>query len=320
MLLIVTIFLNFKIYIKITMSKKVLKQAALQTAAGGSAGFTEVCIMHPLDLIKTRLQIQTVKPNANPNDPTYYTGIVDCVKKMYKHEGLGSFWKGIIPPIMAETPKRALKFVSFEQYKRLLMFDGKATPLTFVMAGTLCGITEAFVANPFEVVKVTLQASRGSGKETKGTWATTKEIVKQHGLGLKGLNKGLSATIWRHGLFNLFYFGIYNNLKAVLPPAKDPTGEFLKTVGCGFISGVIGSIANIPFDVAKSRIQGPQPVPGQVKYKSLFGTLAIVYKEEGFGALYKGLLPKVLRLGPGGAIMIVVFDKVYGYLTVTFPD
>lgn len=36
-----------------------LKQAALQIAAGGSAGFVEVCIMHPLDLVKTRLQIQT---------------------------------------------------------------------------------------------------------------------------------------------------------------------------------------------------------------------------------------------------------------------
>lgn len=35
-----------------------LKQAVLQIIAGGSAGFIEVCIMHPLDLIKTRLQIQ----------------------------------------------------------------------------------------------------------------------------------------------------------------------------------------------------------------------------------------------------------------------
>lgn len=45
-----------------------LKQAALQIVAGGSAGFVEVCIMHPLDLVKTRLQIQNKKsigPNAS---------------------------------------------------------------------------------------------------------------------------------------------------------------------------------------------------------------------------------------------------------------
>jgi len=29
--------------------------------------------------------------------------------KMYKTEGLPAFWKGILPPILVETPKRAVK-------------------------------------------------------------------------------------------------------------------------------------------------------------------------------------------------------------------
>ena len=63
--------------------------------------------MHPLDLVKTRFQIQT-SPMAG-QEAQHYTGIVDCMKKMYKAEGLLSFWKGILPPICAETPKRAWK-------------------------------------------------------------------------------------------------------------------------------------------------------------------------------------------------------------------
>lgn len=42
-----------------------LKQAGLQILAGGSAGFVEVCLMHPLDLVKTRLQIQNRKSIGN---------------------------------------------------------------------------------------------------------------------------------------------------------------------------------------------------------------------------------------------------------------
>lgn len=38
-----------------------LKQAGMQVASGGSAGFVEVLLMHPLDLVKTRLQLQTSK-------------------------------------------------------------------------------------------------------------------------------------------------------------------------------------------------------------------------------------------------------------------
>lgn len=111
--------------------EKFLKQAAMQIGAGGSAGFIEVCIMHPLDLVKTRLQLQATKTSTKVADPNYYSGIVDCMKKMYKHEGVTSFWKGILPPILAETPKRAVKFVTFEQYKRFFMF-GSSTPTPLV--------------------------------------------------------------------------------------------------------------------------------------------------------------------------------------------
>ena len=49
----------------------------------------------------------------------------------------------------------------------------------------------------------------------------------------------------------------------------------------GFTAGTLASVVNIPADVAKSRIQGPQPVPGQIKYKSTLQTIRLVAQEEG---------------------------------------
>lgn len=63
--------------------------------------------------------------------------------------------------------------------------------------------------------------------------------------------------------------------------------DLLRRFGIGVVSGVIGSVINIPFDVAKSRIQGPQPVPGEIKYRTCFATIATVYKEEGYVAMKK---------------------------------
>lgn len=85
------------------------------------------------------------------------------------------------------------------------------------MAGLSAGVTEAFLANPFEVVKVTLQANRSATKELPSTWSVTKAIIKKDGLGLKGLNKGITATIGRNGLFNMVYFGFYHSVKGYLP-------------------------------------------------------------------------------------------------------
>lgn len=297
-----------------------MKQAAMQIGAGGSAGFVEVCIMHPLDLVKTRFQIQSNKVHT-PGDPHYYNGIVDCMKKMYSNEGFFAFWKGVLPPVLVETPKRAVKFFTFEQYKKFFLFGAPApTPLTFSLAGLGAGVTEAILVNPFEVVKVSLQANRAHLKEVPSTWAVTKQIVATQGLGFRGLNKGVTATIARNGVFNMFYFGFYHSVKGLMPEYEDHVKEFFRKVGIGFVSGTLASCCNIPFDVAKSRIQGPQPVAGQIKYRTTLGSMAIVYREEGWRALYKGLVPKVLRLGPGGAIMLVVYDYVYQYLTLRFPD
>lgn len=294
----------------------VYKRAAMQVAAGGSAGFVEVCIMQPLDVVKTRLQLQSKKTAKNE---VYYKGVFDCFAKMYKNEGVLSFWKGILPPVMVETPKRALKFVCFEQYKPLFMFGSpEPTPITFSLAGLGAGLTEAIVVNPFEVVKVAQQADRSHMKEAPGTWAVTRKIIQNGGFGGRGLNKGVTATMGRNGVFNMVYFGFYHSVKNIVPAYEDNTKEFFRKVIIGFTSGTLASIINIPFDVAKSRIQGPQPVPGQIKYKSTFKSILIVAREEGVPALYKGLVPKVMRLGPGGAIMLLVFEYAYEYLQKRF--
>lgn len=284
--------------------------AAMQFVAGGCAGFVEVSIMHPLDLIKTRFQIQ-----RGPEDPNRYTSLVDCFKKMYRNEGALSFYKGILPPLLAETPKRAVKFFTFEQYKTMYSYGSYLSPgIVFSLAGLSSGLTEAVVINPFEVVKVKLQAERSKFAEQGSTFSTAREIVNKDGLGLKGLNKGITSTLGRHGVFNMVYFGFYHNVKGVIPEYKDPKADFFRKFGIGLTAGVLGSCINIPFDVAKSRIQGPQPVPGQIKYRTCFATIKTVYKEEGYFALYKGLLPKVLRLGPGGAIMLLVYEHAFEWM------
>ncbi|XP_036398539.1 mitochondrial 2-oxodicarboxylate carrier isoform X2 [Megalops cyprinoides] len=289
--------------------QSLLREASHQIIAGGSAGLVEICLMHPLDVVKTRFQIQQGK-----SDPNSYKGLGDCFRTIFRNEGVYGFYKGILPPILAETPKRAVKFFTFEQYKKLLGLTPLSPGLALSVAGLGSGLTEAVVVNPFEVVKVSLQANRDSFKVQPSTFAQARYIIRSGGLGLRGLNKGLTSTLGRHGVFNMIYFGFYFNVKDSIPASQDPTLEFLRKFAIGLTSGTISSCVNIPFDVAKSRIQGPQPVPGEIKYRSCFQTMGLVYWEEGYLALYKGLVPKIMRLGPGGAVMLLVYEYVSDWL------
>jgi len=301
------------------------KVAFQQFVAGGGAGLIEILIMQPLDVVKTRFQIQ-VKGSAGA-----YNGLGDCFRTIYRTEGGRAFYKGIVPPICAETPKRATKFFAFERYAvGLTPIIGKEggkdgqkvrTPLVYSLAGFLCGATEAVVVNPFERVKIQLQAERGV---STNPWLKCKEIYAKGGWNTTdGLNRGLTSTIGRHAVWNCIYFGLYHTCKDVIPDRKE-AGEmkyFGMRVFLGLCAGTLASIVNIPYDVAKSRIQGPLVLlpNGKEKYTGCHQTMMLVAKEEGPKALFKGLAPKLMRLGPSGAIMMLVYETLTEKMAIWWP-
>lgn len=54
-----------------------------QFAAGAVAGVSEILVMYPLDVVKTRVQLQTGKGTG----ADAYNGMVDCFRKIIKNEG-----------------------------------------------------------------------------------------------------------------------------------------------------------------------------------------------------------------------------------------
>ena len=87
--------------------------------------------------------------------------------------------------------------------------------------------------------------------------SVAREIIKEDGIGRNGLlGKGITGTMGRNGFFNMIYFGFYHTMKNWLPASSDSRLEFCRKVMLGLTAGTLGCCVNIPFDVAKSRIQG----------------------------------------------------------------
>jgi solute carrier family 25 2-oxodicarboxylate transporter 21 len=82
----------------------------------------------------------------------------------------------------------------------------------------------------------------------------------------------------------------------------------------GFVGGVVGTTFNTPLDVVKSRIQSVAKTEGRQKYAWAWPSLGVVAREEGFRALYKGYVAKILRFGPGGGVLLVVYSAVVDWL------
>lgn len=252
--------------------------------------------MYPLDVVKTRQQLSTGAT----------TGTLATLTSIVKTEGFARLYKGISAPILMEAPKRATKFAANDKwgkfYKKQFGLETMNQP-TAILTGATAGATESFIVVPFELVKIKLQ-----DKNTKfnGMTDVVKDILKRDGP--LGLYKGLESTLWRHILWNAGYFGLIHQVRGLMPKPKSTTEKTLIDLTCGTIGGTFGTILNTPTDVVKSRIQA-----GSTKYIWTFPSIVTVAKEEGFAALYKGFIPKVLRLGPGGGILLVVFTTAMDF-------
>jgi len=129
--------------------------------------------------------------------------------------------------------------------------------------------------------------------------------------GVLALYKGFEAQITRNAVWNGAYFGLINFLKANMWKPKTKSSELTRNFLSGFIAGAVATSLNTPFDVAKSRLQNIRDSSQRPWSVVMLGK---IYSEEGFRALYKGLAPRLIRLGPGGGIMLVAFDLVSGWL------
>ncbi|KAI0334234.1 mitochondrial carrier [Cubamyces sp. BRFM 1775] len=257
-------------------------------AAGAIAGISEILTFYPLDVVKTRMQLETGKTKH---------GVLGSFKTIIKEEGFGRLYRGLVPPLLMEAPKRATKFAANDFWgKRFLTLSGekKMTQNLAIATGCAAGATESFVVVPFELVKIKLQDKTST---FKGPMDVVSQVVKKEGL--LGLYAGMEATMWRHFWWNGGYFGCIFQVRALLPKPESNKARLTNDL----IAGTIGGL------VVKSRIQGASKVPGVVpKYNWTYPALVTIFREEGAAALYKGFVPKVMRLAPGGGVLLLVVE------------
>lgn len=273
-----------------------------QLFAGGVAGVTEIVCAFPLDVVKTRQQITSASSSS----------LLKSLSTMIRTEGLGMY-RGIAAPILIEAPKRAIKFTANAQYGPMwqnVLGVSRATQLSSALAGVSAGVTEAVVIVPFELIKIRMQNPAYKGLYTS-TMNCLQRVVSEEGVA--ALTVGMEATLWRHAAWNGMYFGSIHAIKARLPAAKSKPARLWWDFVAGTVAGTLGTMLNTPFDVVKSRRQNARP--GEMKYNWTFPALATIAREEGGKALYKGFVAKVARLGPGGGILLLVYNVISDFLT-----
>lgn len=57
---------------------------------------------------------------TNLREQVVYDGMIDCVRKTYRNEGIAGFYKGLTPLMVRQVPAAGVFFVTYEGVLKVL--------------------------------------------------------------------------------------------------------------------------------------------------------------------------------------------------------
>ena len=221
--------------------------------ASVTAGACSTIVTNPIWVIKTRLMSQSLRSTTEGfRAPWQYSGTWDAARKMYKNEGILSFYSGLTPALLG-LAHVAIQFPLYEYLKMAFTGysigehpdTGSSHWVGISCATFLSKICASTVTYPHEVLRTRLQTQQRTPPSP-----SPEEIAFRGGLG--GMDRGRGAgasssdgmpnrprysgiirtcqTILHEEGWRAFYSGIGTNLFRAVPAAMTTmlTYEYLR--------------------------------------------------------------------------------------------
>ena len=226
-------------------------------------------VTYPLDLTKTRLQLQG--EIASGDTTIKYKGMFRTAIGIAKDEGFLMLWRGMLPALYRHAIYTGIRMSAYEEIRNELTRNNKdGFPLwKKVVAGMTAGGVGQLVASPTDLVKTQIQMEgkrrlQGKPPRVKGMTDALKKILAQGGI--SGLWRGCWPNVQRAALVNLGDLSTYDTIKQKLlknTNLKDNSVTHCLSSAC---AGLVGATMGTPADVVKARIMN-QPIDANGKGK-----------------------------------------------------
>ncbi|XWS38258.1 hypothetical protein CRYUN_Cryun19dG0115900 [Craigia yunnanensis] len=303
--------------------------------AGGVAGGVSRSAVAPLERLKILLQVQ------NPHS-IKYNGTIQGLKYIWKTEGFRGMFKGNGTNCVRIIPNSAVKFFSYEEASRGILYlyrhqsgneDAQLTPLLRLGAGACAGIIAMSATYPMDMVRgrLTVQTEK-SPRQYRGIFHALSTVLREEGP--RSLYKGWLPSVIGVVPYVGLNFAVYESLKDWLIKSKpfglveDSELGVTTRLACGAAAGTVGQTVAYPLDVIRRRMQmvgwkdaasvvtGDGKSKASLEYTGMVDAFRKTVRYEGFGALYKGLVPNSVKVVPSIAIAFVTYELVKDVLGV----
>lgn len=280
--------------------------------AGISGGVLSTLVLHPLDLLKIRFQVNDGKKER----PTYQ-GMVQATRSIMTQNGFRGLYQGVVPNVWGAGASWGFYFFFYNALKAYTQGDS-TEPLSagqHMIAAGQSGILTLCLTNPIWVVKTRLCLQYEGLNQNVGEVHVKKYRGMTDALwkvyrfeGVRGLYKGFVPGLFgvSHGALQ---FMAYEELKKQYTsymslPATAQLGA-MEYICFAALSKMFAVVTTYPYQVIRSRLQDQHS-----QYNGVWDTILRTVRNEGWKGFYKGLAPNLLRVTPACCITFVVYEKI----------
>ncbi|XP_017015359.2 solute carrier family 25 member 35 [Drosophila takahashii] len=296
---------------------------------GGFAAMSAVMFTNPIDVVKTRMQLQGELASRG----TYvkpYKNLPQAMVQIVRNDGLLALEKGLAPALCYQFVLNSVRLSTYSNALELGFLHNSDGSISFyrgMFFGALGGCTGTFLGSPFYMIKAQQHAqavqSIAVGFQHKHTSMLNAFLQIYRTNGIPGFWRGAVSSMSRSLVGSSVQIGSFPKAKALLRDNGWVTHPVLLSFCAGLTAGSLISLANSPLDVVTTRMYN-QPVDEKGRglvYRGLVDCFTKILKKEGLHGMYKGFWPIYLRSAPHTTLIFVFFDKfIYLRDRYVFPQ
>ncbi|OHW91749.1 mitochondrial folate carrier protein [Colletotrichum incanum] len=309
-----------------------ISPALIESIAGLSAGSVATLVVHPLDIVKTRMQIH--RSAANPSVSLTTMSLIRTLTQ--NPHPIASLYRGLTPNLIGNASSWSAFFFFKSRVERAIAYwRAGYLPLTrgsgpevrnltkeylttqdFFVSSALAGALTQVLTNPVWVLKTRMVSSdRSAAGAYPSMWAGAKVLYRSEGW--RGFYRGLGVSLIgvSHGAVQ---FAVYEPAKKMYFAGRQRKGDNggrlsnEATVVISSAAKLVAGAVTYPYQVLRSRLQN---YDADERFgRGIRGVVARIWQEEGFRGFYRGLMPGVVRVMPATWVTFLVYENVKFYL------
>ncbi|EFW99696.1 mitochondrial folate carrier protein [Grosmannia clavigera kw1407] len=298
--------------------------ALIEAIAGLTAGSIATLAVHPLDIVKTRMQIFRGTATASASGtciggPAALSAASVLRGLLAAPHPLAALYRGLTPNLLGNGTSWASFFFVKSRMERLVA-SAKApgpqdlTPADYFVASGLAGICVQVITNPLWVLKTRMLSSdRGAQGAYPSMWAGAIRVLREEGP--RGFYRGLGVSLIgvSHGAVQ---FAVYEPMKRLYlrrgsEADIDASQKRLRnhaTLVISTTAKLVAGAVTYPYQVVRSRLQN---YDAEARFgRGIVGVSAQLWREDGLRGFYRGLVPSVIRVLPATWVTFLVYENI----------